>query len=181
MEFCAHCRVFYQKGGRLMVEKAIIRVLRLLSMLLFVAMIIIVFAQVMLRYFLNAPLAWSDELSRILLGWMAFFGVTLVHFSEAGHPAVTFLKEKLPGKGKAVAKLAIDAILSLGFVVVFFASCRYTIENHRFVTAVLHLPNSYKYAVLPISMLLMAYKSIKDTIFDLKDFVKTSKESGCDK
>ena len=39
-------------------EKAIVKVLRSLSFLCFAVMIVVVFAQVILRYFFGAPLAW---------------------------------------------------------------------------------------------------------------------------
>ena len=155
-------------------EKIVIRLLRTLSFIMFAAMIVIVFAQVMLRYFFSAPLAWSDELSRLLLVWVSFMGVTLVHYSAAGHPAVTFLFDKLPVSSKELLNILLNILLVICFVALFWASLQYTIKNHRFVSAVLHYPNSIKYAVVPFSMGLMALKSFERIIANYKQLKKAN-------
>lgn len=149
-------------------EKIVVRALRTLSFLMFVVMIAVVFAQVILRYFFGMPLAWSDELSRLLLVWVSFMGVTLVHYSDAGHPAVTFLVDKLPNAPREV----LNVLLIVGFAAIFKASLEYTVTNHRFVSAVLHYPNSVKYAVVPLSMALMVIKSLERTVVDFKKLMK---------
>lgn len=155
-------------------EKIVIRTLRTLSFIMFAIMIVVVFAQVILRYFFGAPLAWSDELSRLLLVWVSFMGVTLVHYSKAGHPAVTFLVDKIPNRPRELIDAILNVIMVICFLAIFVASLQYTINNHRFVSAVLHYPNSVKYAVVPFSMILMAIKSLEQTVEDLKQLRKNS-------
>ena len=156
----------------MMFEKIVIRTLRILSFIMFVIMIVVVFGQVMLRYFFGAPLAWSDELSRLLLVWVSLMGVTLVHYSDAGHPAVTFLVDKIPCKPRELVDVMLNLLMVVCFVAIFIVSLKYTVNNHRFVSAVLHYPNSIKYAVVPFAMALMAIKSMDRTIVDLKKLVK---------
>ena len=139
---------------------------------MFVVMIAVVFAQVILRYFFGMPLAWSDELSRLLLVWVSFMGVTLVHYSDAGDPAVTFLVDKLPNAPREVVDAVLNVLLIVGFAAIFKASLEYTVTNHRFVSAVLHYPNSVKYAVVPLSMALMVIKSLERTVVDFKKLMK---------
>ncbi len=155
-----------------MFEKMIVKVFRAISFVMFVIMIVVVFAQVMLRYFFSAPLAWSDELSRLLLVWVSFMGVTLVHFSAAGHPAVTFLVDKIPVRYRKILDAVLNLAIAFGFLMIFRASLQYTIQNHRFVSAVLHYPNSLKYAVVPICMMLMAIKSILNAFGDIRTLMK---------
>ena len=156
-----------QKENEMMqFENVIIKILRMISFVMFVIMIVVVFAQVMLRYFFGAPLAWSDELARLLLIWISFMGVTLVHYTKAGHPAVTFLIEKAPVQLRKGIELFLNLLLAVCFIFICRASLEYTISNHRFVSAVLHYPNSVKYAVVPICMALMAIKNLIHS-FDL--------------
>lgn len=152
-----------------MFEKVVTKILRALCFIMFMVMIVVVFAQVMLRYFFHAPIAWSDELSRLMLVWVSFLGVTLVHFSKAGHPAVRALVQRFSSKTQKMIDIFINLILVIGFVVIFKASLQYTLANTRLVSAVLHYPNALKYAVVPLSMFLMAIKSI----FNLRDDIKT--------
>lgn len=153
-------------------EKAIVKVLRSLSFLCFAVMIVVVFAQVILRYFFGAPLAWSDELARLLLVWVSFMGVTLVHYSDAGHPAVTFVIEKFPEAVQEIVGCVLNIAIAMGFLVIFKASLDYTLANQKFVSAVLHYPNAIKYAVVPICMLLMAAKGLIRSYEDVQKLRK---------
>ena len=110
-------------------EKIVVRALRTISFLMFVVMIVVVFAQVILRYFFGMPLAWSVD-------------------------------------------AVLNVLLIVGFAAIFKASLEYTVTNHRFVSAVLHYPNSVKYAVVPLSMALMVIKSLERTILDFKKLMK---------
>lgn len=166
----------YMKGKKMLFEKIIVRLLRILSFVMFTAMIIIVFAQVMLRYFFGAPLAWSDELSRLLLVWVSFMGVTLVHYSSSGHPAVNFLVDKLSINSKEKLSIVLNILMVVCFIALCWAGLMYTMRNHRFVSAVLHYPNSVKYAIVPFSMALMAVKSFQRIIDDFKALKKNSSE-----
>ena len=65
-----------------------------------------------------------------------------------------------------------NVLLIVGFAAIFKASLEYTVTNHRFVSAVLHYPNSVKYAVVPLSMALMVIKSLERTILDFKKLMK---------
>lgn len=140
-------------------EKIVVRALRTLSFLMFVVMIAVVFAQVILRYFFGMPLAWSDELSRLLLVWVSFIGRHPGPLFRRGPP-----RRHLPGRqaaqrpprgGGRGAERAADRGLCPA---IFKASLEYTVTNHRFVSAVLHYPNSVKYAVVPLSMALMGHQ-----------------------
>lgn len=155
-------------------EKIVNRSLRLIAFVMFVIMIVVVFAQVMLRYFLGSPLAWSDELARLLFIWVSFLGVTLIHYSPAGHPAVTFLVDKLPLKNRALLEVLLNIIMVICFIAVFKAGMQYTMANYRFISPVLHYSNSVKYAVIPFSMALMAIKSFERIIENLKKLLKKS-------
>ena len=90
----------------------------------------------------------------------------------SGHPAVTFLVDKLPNAPREVVDAVLNVLLIVGFAAIFKASLEYTVTNHRFVSAVLHYPNSVKYAVVPLSMALMVIKSLERTVVDFKKLMK---------
>lgn len=150
-------------------DKIVTKTLRTMCFIIFLLLIIVVFSQVFLRYFFHAPLAWSDELARLLLVWVSFLGVTLVHFSDQGHPAVRALLNKFSEQSRKAIDLGVNLLLVFGFIAIFIASYKYTMSNTKMVSAVLHYPNSLKYAVVPLSMALMTIKSITRTINDCKN------------
>src|SRR5690348_6219396 len=63
--------------------------LRLATVLL-ALMILLVAAQVVLRYGLNAPLTWSEELTTYLFGWLIFLGATVTVRRDAA-PSLAML------------------------------------------------------------------------------------------
>ena len=159
-----------------MFEKMVVRILRLVAFVMFAAMIAVVFIQVMLRYFTDYSLAWSDEISRFLLIWVSFIGVVIIHYSDAGHPGMTFLADKLPERARAVIDFVLNAVLIVGFVALTIYGIQFTVSNHSFVSLVLGWPNSYKYVIFPISMALMCIKSVLRLVNDVKKLVKKEKE-----
>lgn len=58
-------------------------------------MVIMTFANVVLRYVFNSGITESEELSRYLFVWLTFIGAVVVLY-EGGHQAVMFLPERLP-------------------------------------------------------------------------------------
>ncbi len=56
-------------------------------------MVIIVFSNVVARYFLNSSLAWSEEISRFMLIWLAFLGsyLAFVRNEHLGLDLLVFL------------------------------------------------------------------------------------------
>lgn len=94
-----------------MVQKLITRYCQLLSVLIvicLVAMVLMVFGNVVMRYAFNSGIAVSEELSRWLFLWLIFLGASIaVH--EQGHMGSDMVMEKLSPKwqkiGAVVAQL----------------------------------------------------------------------------
>ena len=100
------------------------------------------------------------------------FGAASYAFYIGINVGVTFLVDKLPNAPREIVDAVLNVLLIVGFAAIFKASLEYTVTNHRFVSAVLHYPNSVKYAVVPLSMALMVIKSLERTIVDFKKLMK---------
>lgn len=82
----------------------------------------IVAVQVFFRYGLNHSLFWSEELARILLVWLTFFGATIAYYHRA-HPGVDVLVRRLsPGWQRACALLSHVAALALFSAMVVYGA-----------------------------------------------------------
>lgn len=75
-------------------------------------------AQVLIRYVLvdQVPIAWTEELSRLLLVWSAFWGAMLVQRSDE-HLVVTVFFDRMPPIVQSVARLCVD-VLIVGFLAI---------------------------------------------------------------
>jgi TRAP-type C4-dicarboxylate transport system permease small subunit len=75
------------------------KLLKLLIVLCMVAMIVLVFGNVVLRYAFNSGISVSEELSRWFFVWMIFLGA-LVALKDRAHLGLDSLVKRLPPAGK---------------------------------------------------------------------------------
>jgi TRAP-type transport system small permease protein len=96
------------------IDKAVSAYCRLLEVLLVVlllAMVVMVFGNVVLRYGFNSGITFSEELSRWAFVWMTFLGA-IVALKENGHLGTDMLVGRLGPTGRKVC-LAIAEMLML--------------------------------------------------------------------
>ena len=96
------------------------------AILIFVVFVITIYS-IALRYFLNAPLLWADEVT----GWM-LVGIVMLGIAEAyrrnDHIAIDILSSRLTGRrSKAVAQIFSDLAV-LGFSAVLIQSSWHAIN-----------------------------------------------------
>lgn len=83
-----------------------------------IAMASVLFAQVVMRYFLRAPFSWSEELARYLLVWAAIVGVSLA-VRERRHITVDLLPMMLgDGSRRTFAVIAHVSLLIFSIIMI---------------------------------------------------------------
>ncbi|WHS62916.1 TRAP transporter small permease [Pseudomonas sp. G2-4] len=87
------------------------KLLKLLIVLCMVAMIVLVFGNVVLRYAFNSGISVSEELSRWFFVWMIFLGA-LVALKDRAHLGMDSLVKRLSPAGKRIC-LVIGHLLML--------------------------------------------------------------------
>lgn len=91
---------------------ALLRLVENLLIAGFVAMIAMVFGNVVMRYGFNSGIIVSEELSRIIFVWLTFGGAFLVA-REGGHLGMTALVFAMNRRGRWICRLLVE-LLSLG-------------------------------------------------------------------
>ena len=94
------------------------KLLELLIVLAMLAMVVMVFGNVVLRYGFNSGITISDEMSRYFFIWLTFIGA-MVAMHEKGHLGVDTLVKHLGLKGKKVCLFLSESIM-LGCNALFF-------------------------------------------------------------
>src|ERR1700741_4406887 len=79
-----------------------------IAAMLLAADLLMVCVSVVLRYWFNAPVVWSDDVARGLMVGSSFFGAASA-LARAENPGVAFFIERLPTKARA----AVDAVGAL--------------------------------------------------------------------
>jgi TRAP-type C4-dicarboxylate transport system permease small subunit len=86
--------------------------LELLVVVALVAMVIMVFGNVVLRYGFNSGITISEEMSRYFFIWLTYIGA-MVAMREGGHLGVDTLVKKLPVGGKKFCLFAAESLMLL--------------------------------------------------------------------
>src|SRR5215467_10947249 len=116
--------------------------------LLVVAEIVILFAGVVARYVLHAPLIWSDELASMLFLWLAMLGA-VVAFRRSEHMRMTALVASAGPRMRAYLDLvAICAALAFLLLIVHPAY-EYASDEGVITTPALQISNAWRAAALP--------------------------------
>lgn len=88
------------------------KLLELLVVICMVAMVFMVFGNVVLRYGFNSSLLISDEMSRYFFIWLTYIGA-MVAMHEGGHLGVDTLIKHLPVLGKKVCLFLSESLMLL--------------------------------------------------------------------
>lgn len=129
-------------------------------------MVVAVFLQVMFRFFMDQPLAWTEELARYLLVWLTFLGSAYA-MSIKAHIGTEYIQKFLsPLVNKVVLSLA--ALLSiLFFLVMIYQGYLLSIRSMTQTSPSLLLPMGYVYMVIPISGVLLIMNVLHVTWKDI--------------
>jgi TRAP-type C4-dicarboxylate transport system permease small subunit len=88
------------------------KLLELLVVVSLVAMVIMVFGNVILRYAFNSGILVSEEMSRYCFIWLTYIGA-MIAMRERGHLGVDTLVKHLPRIGKQVCLFISEALMLL--------------------------------------------------------------------
>lgn len=151
-------------------QKWFIRVMAATCIILFAAMVLLVGAQVVVRFIARnaVDMSWSEEANRYLLCWMTFFGAVLV-YEARGHVWVANLVDAVP---KTIRKimLFISYLVQLAFfAAVLVGAAEYLPTVAAQTSAVLHVPLHLVYIVVPITAVCTAVFCVRDMVLMLAD------------
>src|SRR4051794_20969172 len=140
-------------------EAALAQLVEIPAALLVVAEIVILFAGVVARYVLHAPLIWSDELASILFLWLAMLGA-VVAFRRSEHMRMTaVVASAKPAMRAYLDVLATCAALAF-LLLIAWPSYEYAHEESFITTPALQIANIWRAAALPVGVGLMALFAI---------------------
>jgi TRAP-type C4-dicarboxylate transport system permease small subunit len=136
------------------ISRRLNQTMKFLAGFLIAAMTILVFLQVIFRYFLDAPLDWSEEMASFAFVWMALLGAS-VGLKNDDHPRLDIFFQVFPDWAKKLCSLIINLAILFMLVVLFIFGLKLAIAMQMQRTAALGYSISYVYAVLPLSAIIM--------------------------
>jgi TRAP-type transport system small permease protein len=109
-------------------EDAFFRGLEAILVALLVAMVLMVFGNVMLRWFADSGIQISEEMSRFCFVWLTFIGAVVVA-RENAHLGVDALTTALGPRGRLICMVLSDLLVLLCCAVFFWGTWRQAPTN----------------------------------------------------
>ena len=141
---------------------------------LMLAMVALIFFQVLARYLFHHSLSWTEELGRYIFIWMTFLGLAGA-YPKGAHVALDLLLKALHGKMKRGLILLNGILMTILAVVIIYSGCNLISIGIGQQSSALMLPMNLVYLVIPVSGVLLLYFVVRQTFlaFLLNDSQKT--------
>ena len=160
--------------------------LKTFLVIIFSVLVLDVVWQVFARYSIGKPNAFTEELARYLLIWLAILGTAYVR-SYKGQMAIDYLYNKLSLKKQQYLSLFIEIaiiLFALTIMVIGGINLMYITLKLGQISPALNIPIGYIYSVVPISGLIIIFYSCyhcshllkpknNDTSDEGQDIIKT--------
>ncbi|MDT8902914.1 TRAP transporter small permease [Anaeroselena agilis] len=134
-------------------------------------MVVIVFANVVARYYLSASLAWSEELARFMLIWLVFLGAVLAYVHNE-HLGLDLLVSKLPRRLAHVAAIVADLLVLLALFLLAKGGYMMTVDSWDWEAPATYLPFGYIYIVIPVVGVIMFLQTILKMAVTVRAIIK---------
>jgi TRAP-type C4-dicarboxylate transport system permease small subunit len=146
----------------------ILRNLPELSLGIFViAVSLVVFIQIIFRYFLNYSLGWTDELAKILFVWISLLGAA-VCVKRAQHYSFPVLSSRLGRRGNSLLHILVT-LLVITFCIFFtWYGYKSFLQSFKQSLIVMQISWAWVFVVVPISGILMCNYSIPFLVKHMK-------------
>lgn len=122
---------------------------------LLVADILILLLGVFMRYVLNEPLAWGDEVALLLFSWLTMLGAALA-INRHEHLKMTVVLNYFPPRIQSQLDALATSIVLLMTCALLLPSYERMLSEAFMTTSALQMPASYKAAAMPVGLILMA-------------------------
>lgn len=92
------------------IQKPISFLLDVVSVLLLVLLVLVISQEVFMRYVMNKPGKWSEEIAIAMLIWFGYLGIT-VGYRDNKHLSITFFSDLLPAAGRKIVETLADLVM----------------------------------------------------------------------
>ena len=152
------------------------KIMRIGVMALLTCMVLIVFANVVSRYYLQVSLAWSEEVARFMLVWLVFMGSFLAYIHDE-HLGLDILVTKFPPTLRKIVGVCTNLLVILALYAVMEGGYLMMRANFDWLSSAAEIPQGYVYFIVPFTCGLMILQAILKTYYLLAGKTKTAEES----
>jgi TRAP-type C4-dicarboxylate transport system permease small subunit len=142
----------------------------IVAALLIFVLTVMVFLQVLYRYVLHSPLAWSEEFAMFLFQWCIFIGAALA-VKYGYHFHVDLVTSRLSGNGRAAIQTLSSAIMLVVAYTMIHMGIKMVLSN-EYIYPTLQIRVSYAYLAFPVSGILIFIYQVPILVREIKSLRK---------
>ncbi|HZJ87810.1 MAG TPA: TRAP transporter small permease [Sphaerochaeta sp.] len=134
---------------------------------------LLIFVQVILRYFFGKSIVWGEELARYGIVWFVFLGSSLA-VKEGAHASVDVIVKLLPKMTRRVVEILAIVISIFYCAVVVYAGMNLVLRVRSMgnITPTLEIPMFIPYLAIPVGVTLMGIRYVMDLIKKIQEPVE---------
>lgn len=126
---------------------------------LVVVEVALLFAGIVARYLLHAPLTWSDELASVLFLWLAMLG-SVVALRRGEHMRMTtFVNQAGPGKRAVLEAFAMGAAVVF-LAMIIHPSYEFLADETAMMMPAMDISGAWRAAAMPVAAVLMLITAV---------------------
>ena len=134
---------------------------------MFVAMVLVIFFQVIMRYVFKNSLSWSEELGKFIFVWISWLGIAIGQ-KRGEHIRITLLVDRLPFKGQQFLNLLSDIIVILICLVTTYYAISLVGSQSGTRYAGIKISMSWGYLSVAVGCILMIIRCIASSFESIK-------------
>lgn len=140
------------------------KVITVVCVVLFIAMVILTTYQVVTRYVFNSPSSVSEVLTRYLFVWLILLSATYV-FGQRDHICITALKNMFTGTSLKIVNIFGECVVIVfSVLILIYGGGSITSINMVQYDSILKIPTGVIYSIIPVSGVLIVFYSILNII-----------------
>lgn len=136
-----------------------------ITIILIAAITLVLFTNVIFRYFLKSPLFWANELSIFMIGWVTFLGGSL-GLKYKTQAAINFLVDRFSSKGQRILKIITHLIILIFLGILIYVSFDWIFSLTSTKSSAMRIPMWIPYSSVLVG-LSFAFIHILDYFIDL--------------
>lgn len=143
---------------------------------LFMAALCALTAQLASRYFLDYQFPWTEEMARLLFTWIVFFGAANI-MRRSNLIAVTFVPDMLSDRVRTALAVTMHLIGALFFAVLVWTGIKLSIKVAGLPTIAMGISSAFEYGAVPAASVLLCARSLHKAYMIARDGMPRSDSS----
>lgn len=128
-----------------------------------VVMAVLINVEIVARYFLNQPVGWSDELSRVLMVWLTFLG-SAIAVGRGSHLGLNVIGRRLGERQLGLLNAVVFLIIIVFSIAVLWQGIDATRTAFRQTLTMTEISVGWQYLAAPVSAALALAYSIRNIV-----------------